>query len=53
MKQRVAKKMRTYRDRLNYSEQQLQRAEETLKESDKRKARRKSPNEAKAQGRPE
>ncbi|UCE19026.1 MAG: hypothetical protein JSV84_01375 [Gemmatimonadota bacterium] len=41
MKKRVAQKILRYRDRLHYSEPQMKRAEETLKEIEKRRSKRK------------
>ncbi|MFQ6092498.1 MAG: hypothetical protein ACE5OR_07445 [bacterium] len=42
MRQRVAKKILKYREKLNYSEQQIKKAEETLREIERRRAKLKS-----------
>ena len=40
MRKRVAEKILKYRDKLTYSEQQVKKAEETLKEIEKRREKR-------------
>ena len=40
MKQRLAKKILKYREKLNYSEGQIKEAEDTLQEIEKRRAKR-------------
>jgi predicted RNA-binding protein len=42
MRQRVAKKILKYRDKLNYTEEQVKRAEKTLEEAEQRKTKQKS-----------
>lgn len=40
MRQRVAKKILKYREKLNYSEQQIKKAEETLEEIERNREKR-------------
>lgn len=42
MRKRVAEKILKYKEKLNYSESQVRRAEETLGEIEKRREKRKS-----------